>query len=184
LVVRKRRTSEKTRENHNNEPMKLMIAGMENEAARGSVAPSGRTGFFAGFPEASSLANLRGRCATTNRDVEVGKGGNQDARRWEKAVQNGVFFRDQVCFSRFFAAFPGFSRLFPHQFFWPSGSSGAWKQDWGPSFALKLWRPELRKNVTGCYALLRESPRSFTKVRTDQARKSSMLRIVTGGTLF
>ena len=32
--------------------------------------------------------------------------------------------------------------------------------------------------------LLRESPRSFTKVRTDQARKSAMLRIVTGGTLF
>ena len=34
------------------------------------------------------------------------------------------------------------------------------------------------------FGLLRESSRSFTKVRTDQARKSSMLRIVTGGTHF
>jgi len=32
--------------------------------------------------------------------------------------------------------------------------------------------------------LLRVVTRSFTKVRTDQARKSSMLRIVTGGTNF
>jgi len=34
------------------------------------------------------------------------------------------------------------------------------------------------------YGLLREVTRSFTKVRTDQARKSSMLRIFTGGSLF
>ena len=38
--------------------------------------------------------------------------------------------------------------------------------------------------VTGCYALFRESSRSFTKVRTEQARKSAMLRIVTGKTNF
>jgi len=40
------------------------------------------------------------------------------------------------------------------------------------------------RNVTGCYALFREVSRKSTKVRTDQARKSSMLRIFTGGTNF
>src|SRR5260221_9591961 len=34
------------------------------------------------------------------------------------------------------------------------------------------------------FGLLRESPRSFTKVRTDQARKSAIVRIVTGKALF
>ena len=172
MAVRKRRTSKKKRENHNNEPMKLMIAGMENEAARGSVAPSGRTGFLAGFPGASSLANLRCRFATPNRELEVGKGGNQDARNWEKAVQNGVFFPDEECFSRLFAAFPGFSHLFPHQFF--SGSK----------IRQKVRRRTFAGKVTRKFGLFHEVTRSFTKVRTDQARKSSMLRIVTGGTNF
>ena len=40
------------------------------------------------------------------------------------------------------------------------------------------------QNVTACCAKVRESPRSFTKVRTDQGRKSSIVRIVTGGSLF
>ena len=34
------------------------------------------------------------------------------------------------------------------------------------------------------FGLFHESARKFTKVRTDQARKSSMLRIVTGEALF
>src|SRR5260370_14624982 len=45
---------------------------------------------------------------------------------------------------------------------------------------LEYWRGAMR-NVTDCYA---KSPRRFTKVRTDQARKSAMLRIVTGETNF
>jgi hypothetical protein len=97
--------------------MKSTKPGMEIEVARGSVVPSGRTGYLEGFPGTSSLANLRGRFATSNQDVEVGKGGNQDAQKWEKAAQNGVFFPDEECFSRLFAAFPGISHLFPHQFF-------------------------------------------------------------------
>jgi hypothetical protein len=44
-------------------------------------------------------------------------------------------------------------------------------------------RGRLDSSVTK-FGLLRESSRSFTKVRTDQARKSSMLRIVTGEALF
>jgi len=40
------------------------------------------------------------------------------------------------------------------------------------------------EKVTGFYGKVRESPRSFTKVRTEQGRKSAMLRIVTGGTNF
>ncbi len=38
--------------------------------------------------------------------------------------------------------------------------------------------------ITGCYGKVREVSRKSTKVRTDQARKSAMLRIVTGKTNF
>jgi len=38
--------------------------------------------------------------------------------------------------------------------------------------------------ITGCYAKVREVSRKSTKVRTDQARNSAMLRIVTVGLIF
>ena len=34
------------------------------------------------------------------------------------------------------------------------------------------------------FGLFHKGPRSFTKVRTDQARKSAIVRIVTGGSFF
>ncbi len=40
------------------------------------------------------------------------------------------------------------------------------------------------RESSDCFTKVRESPRSFTKVRTDQARKSAMLRIVTGKAYF
>src|SRR5260370_21342714 len=40
-----------------------------------------------------------------------------------------------------------------------------------------------RKSAQKC-AKVRENPRTFTKVRTDQARKYSIVRIVTGETFF
>jgi hypothetical protein len=71
-------------------------------------------------------------------------------------------------------------------FFPPLWSSGEGTQRVGPSFARKLWRAgrNCAGKSAGCYALFRESSRSFTKVRTDQARNSAIVRIVTGGTLF
>src|SRR6266404_8720770 len=38
--------------------------------------------------------------------------------------------------------------------------------------------------VTDLFTMLRGNPRRFTKVRTEQARNSAMLRIVTGETFF
>jgi hypothetical protein len=102
------------------------------------------------------------------------------------------------------------NRLLPHiaascriMFFWrPSGArihrAEAQSQ---PSFARKLWRArrsletiwgssggwicvKLCGKSADCYALLRESSRCFTKVRTDQARNSAIVRIFTGETLF
>ena len=56
-------------------------------------------------------------------------------------------------------------------------------RDRGPGGFVR-WRETRSGKVTDCYALLREVSRKCAKVRTDQARKSSMLRIVTGESLF
>jgi len=45
-------------------------------------------------------------------------------------------------------------------------------------------RPERAKLCGKSYVFIRESSRKSTKVRTDQARKSSIVRIVTGETNF
>jgi hypothetical protein len=149
--------------NSNSEPKNSVKAGFEG--TRGSVVPSGRTGLLAGFPGTSSLANLRGRFATPNQDLEVGKGGNQDAQKWEKAVQKGVFFPDEECFSRLFAAFPGFSHLFPHQFF--SGSK----------IRQKVRRRTFAGKVTDFYAKLREVSRKFAQIRAVVTRFYAFLRV-------
>src|SRR5260370_9713810 len=105
----------------------------------------------------------------------------------------------------YFPPFPGISGHFPpfptfsHFIFilWPSG---AWNQ--GGEMRSPDTRPEAHGRSLGrsgirpyraaagaefcgkkC-GLLRESPRSFTKVRTDQVRGYAMLRIVTGKSLF
>ena len=157
MAVRKRRTSEKTRENHNNEPMKLMKAGMENEAARGSVAPSGRTGFLAGFPGNSSLANLRCRFATPNRDLEVGKGGTRTPGGGKRRYRTAFSSRMRSVFpasSQHFPAFPTFSHInfFREQKYSREPEGG-------------LLREKLRIFT-----------RSFTKVRESSHRSGPWLR--------
>jgi len=47
---------------------------------------------------------------------QTGKGGMQDVRKWEKAVQNRSFFPDRGQISHLFPGFPGISHLFPHRF--------------------------------------------------------------------
>jgi len=109
--------------------------------------------------------------------------------RWEKAGQaelgtnvgrqvylgkGGKEMAEGAGFSRLFAPFPGISHLFPLGFFLPGGA-GSQKSE-----------GEAGRNYAGksadCYTKIHEGARKFTKVRTDQARKSSMLRIVTGET--
>jgi len=41
----------------------------------------------------------------------VGKGGQKEARNWEKAAQNDGFFPDKGMVSRLFPAFPTFSHI-------------------------------------------------------------------------
>ena len=66
-----------------------------------------------------------------------------------------------------------------------SEPSGAWNQG-GELEGERQRHREAQdaQNVTGCYEKVREDSRKSTKVRTEQGRKSAMLRIVTGGTNF
>jgi hypothetical protein len=65
------------------------------------------------------------------------------------------------------------------------GPSGAWNQcgKWGAG-VFGYWAAQQVDLCGTKFGLFHESARSFTKVRTDQARKSAMFRIVTGGTNF
>jgi hypothetical protein len=86
--------STKMCENPNNEPMKRMNS--RNEAHE--VGDRGLPRLTAGSPGAPGPA--------------------LPPRKREEAVRNQGFYRIGGCFSRLFAAIPGFSHLFPHQFFW------------------------------------------------------------------
>src|SRR5258708_25495797 len=56
----------------------------------------------------------------------------------------------------------------------------ATKRGLEPVWEMEYWSVGRMRNVTGCYALLRDVTRKFTKVLTDQGLGYSMLRIVTG----
>ena len=100
--------------------LEYRIQKAEN-APRGedAVVPPGRTSIWAGFPGTLCLANIRCRFATlpgkAGRAVE--KGGKAEARKWEKAVQDIDFFPDNGAVSRLFPRLPGFSHLFPLNFY-------------------------------------------------------------------
>jgi len=157
------------RKNMNNEPMRLLKPGIEEPEA-GATAP-GRDG---------------------RAPRKVGKGGKEMAKASP--------------FSRLFPPFPGFSHLFPLNFLTTDGhrwtripvkqttetrrrrASGEGSGLAGKSLGRSGIRPNhalgLAKSCGKKCGLLRESPRKSTKVRTDQARKSSIVRIFTGGTIF
>jgi len=110
----------------------------------------------------------------------------------EKGGTEGQIFPGFGCgfptFSHHFPALPTISHLFHIDFLTTDGHRWTrivnWRKHWRrPYSAQKLWRAGRIYAGKKC-GLLRESPRSFTKVRTDQGRGYAMLRIVTGGTLF
>jgi len=159
------------------------------ERMRASIVPAGRTLFGAEFPGTSCLANFRGQFATFRvKEGGMGKGGKM-AVKWTGFSHVFPHVSTQV------VDFPLLSRL---------GVEGVYE------LRVRSW--ELRKKVAeggwsvrksaDCYGLFgfpspprdgcprgvvrwRETwSRKFTKVRTDQARNSAMLRIVTPQSLF
>ena len=159
--------------------MKSTKPGMGNEAAPGSVVPAGRTGFWAGFPGTSCLANIRRRSATLS-----DQGGKAVWQAGFCRIAVGVyrmgvdFYRIATGFSRLRA---GFSRLFPRL---PASSriNFCWEMEWwrfgvfggsggGKNQDGETRRAELSGKKCG---LLQVVTRKFTKVRTDQARNSAM----------
>src|SRR5882724_8017474 len=85
--------------------------------------------------------------------AKAGKGGKEMAWKWEKAGKNRRFFPDRGMVSRLFPPFPSFSRLFPRNFFWPSG---AWNRDgkWSAG-VLELWRDRVARS--GERGIMREN---------------------------
>jgi len=99
--------------NSNNEPMKLMKPGMENEAARASVVPSGRTNFGTDFPGTLCLANFRCPFATLpNGDGDAGGSGKRWVGRRGFTALSGWEVGKAWNFYRLAT---GFSRVFPHK---------------------------------------------------------------------
>src|SRR6267154_1194926 len=106
-------------------------------------------------------------------------------RWWEKAVGTAVFSR---IFSHLFPPFRSISHLFPPfptSFFisWPSGAG--WEMEGWIIGAVggAEWEDAAGRGADLCgkkCGLLREGSRKFAKVRTEQARKSAIVRIVTG----
>jgi len=117
--------------------------------------------------------------------------------------KGGMELPDPGRISRLFPRFPGFSHLFPLNFFTgqaqlgsppgramgsrlrgtrPVGRCGMLRHVWFPKPATRWvpqWGCSLARNVV---AMFHESQRKFAKVRTDQGRKSSIVRIFTGET--
>jgi hypothetical protein len=119
--------------------------------------------------------------------------------RWEKAVGERGFYRIMEGFSRMatgcYRINAAGNRLLPHitasyriKFF--SRAMGRIRRMGRMSEVLSPLRVQnavariYAEKGSDCFTKVRESSRSFTKVRTDQGRGYAMLRIVTGEALF
>jgi hypothetical protein len=192
----------------NNEPMNLMKTDVEG--LRAPVVPAGRTGSGAGFPGTLCLANFHCRFATlADRGGKAGARGQKpgwDAGATEcrrtKAGGNVGFDPANELLTRLNPHPPAsarinfferpktaesmageYRRIFDLRFFIGSEESSAKRDGWVPRWSYSLARNVVAKSPRK-FGLFHESARKSTKVRTDQARKSAMLRIVTGGINF